>query len=111
MLPRGTNTVLRRELRREMANRAFLRLILLVAVICGQSGSVSAQQFEVTGSVTFPDGSAVAGVTVELLQNDKLLSSATTDTEGEFRFRVASATETYVIRAVVQGFSETEQPF
>ncbi|MCW5966604.1 MAG: TonB-dependent receptor, partial [Bryobacterales bacterium] len=89
----------------------FLRCILicLLACLAGISPlAVSAQTggFSLAGSVTDPDGAAIAGATVLVLETSLV---ATTDAKGEFAFSALAAGR-YTLRVTSRDFDNEQIP-
>ena len=89
----------------------LLAWVLVVASPHGQAGAPSSQSSGVTieGSVVDASRAALPGVTVTLAQSNKVISTATTDSAGKFRF-AGVAIGTYEIRAALAGFKTLRQP-
>ena len=89
----------------------LLALVLVVASPHGQAGAPAPQSSGVTieGTVVDASRAALPGVIVTLEQSNKVISTATTDSAGKFRF-AGVPTGTYEVRAALAGFKTLRQP-
>jgi outer membrane cobalamin receptor len=87
------------------------RLTLLLVVCLGLlSSAPTAQQApSISGTVSDPTGAAVSGAVVELVSFGAVARSATTDSQGRYRFENLEPGG-YAIRVTASGFQRVEQP-
>jgi Ca-activated chloride channel homolog len=89
----------------------LLAWVFVVASPHGQAGAPAPQSTGVTieGTVVDASRAALPGVTVTLEQSNKVISTATTDSAGKFRF-AGVPIGTYEVRAALAGFKTLRQP-
>jgi hypothetical protein len=80
----------------------FLALFLTSCVL-------SAQETSVKGRVVDPQGNALAGASVQLVQRDHTLAQAVSEPDGQFEFRKVSAGQ-FIIKVEAAGFRNVSRP-
>src|SRR5213593_427034 len=89
-----------------MADRAFQRILAVVAVLLLLAARGLAQPAQVEGKLTDPSGAALPGVTVEVLRNGEVIRTVTTRSDGSFSFPIElRPDDTVEVRLSMAGFA------
>jgi len=93
-----------------MPSTIYRTAIAILFGLCVLTSSLPAQQHKTLhGTVHDPLGALVVGASVELLQNDKVVASSKTSSDGSFSFDVPTS-ERYQVRVIAPTFQPTTTP-
>ena len=112
LVPSAQGIALRNDVVSRRAKRSVFTVILFSVCACiSQSSAFGQQPAAISGSLTDPSGAGMPGATLTLTNQDTavVLTTAKSDSSGNFEFPVVPAPGTYSLSVQVSGFTRREE--